>query len=473
MELLTALLAWHPDVEPFILVSGVFAVIFFAAEILREFGKCQIETTRKFVHFSGGMVCLSFSYLLTSAWTVLILGTAFGAFLELTKKFGLLQSVHAVTRKSQGSFYFPLALFLVFVIAQRLEKPHFYLIATLVLSLSDALAALVGKSYGFKVYEVEEDQKSLEGSLMFFMSSFIIIHLGLLLLSPLGRMECVLSALYVSVLVTIFEAISLGGTDNLFIPLGTIYIMSKITTKPVEEMQYQLMIMALVFAFTFVVSMPSRKFGISGLLGVGMLGYATWSLISPDWYIPVFIGTILMTFFDIFIQKKTREERTAQIRPVFYFQASTIFWMLVTNMMLVIVKAVDHAHMQAYFLAYLVSILASFSLVWAWRSRTQPDVDIGRLPPWLVNAGPLLRAVVLTAVFLPVHLWRDPRLSAGFAITACLAGIIFSDLIFWRIVKVREEEGSWKGIQFFRMAAFLIWVVSAIVFAGALFVYPH
>jgi len=468
MEFLTSLLAWHPDVEPLILVSVVFAIIFFFAEVLRNFGKCDVEVTRKFAHFAGGLVCLSFSYLFTSAWTVLILGSAFGAILEVTKAFGLLQSVHGVTRKSGGSLYFPLSLFLVFVIAQRLEKPHFYLISTLVLSLSDALAALVGKSYGFKVYEVEEDQKSLEGSIMFFMSTFIIIHLGLLLLSPLGRMECVLSAVYISVLVTIFEAISLGGTDNLFIPLGTIYILSKITTKPVEEMQYQILVMTLVFAFTFIISMPSRKFGISGLLGIGLLGYSVWSLISPDWYIPVCIGTVLMTFFDIFIQKKTREERTTQIRPVFYFQASTIFWMLLTNLMLVIVKSVDHMHLQPYLLAYLVSILSSFSLVWAWRSRTQPDVDTGRLPAWLVNAGVVIRAAVLTAIFLPIHLWRDPTLQPGFSIVVCLAGVIFSDLIFWRIAREREAEGSWQSVQFFRMAALVIWVVSTIIFAGGL-----
>ncbi|HNV72104.1 MAG TPA: hypothetical protein PKO06_20525, partial [Candidatus Ozemobacteraceae bacterium] len=203
------------------IVSLIFGATFGIAEFLRLRFTTPVEVTRKFVHLVGGLVSLSFGCLFASHWTLLVLCVLFVALLHVTRSHGLLASVHKVDRVSGGALYHPMAIYGTFCAAQLLGRPEFYLISTMVLSVSDTIAALVGSAYGFKLYKVQEERKSFEGSIMFFVSTFLIAHLGLLLLTPIGRFESVLCGILIAMCVTLFEAISLGGADNLFIPWGT------------------------------------------------------------------------------------------------------------------------------------------------------------------------------------------------------------------------------------------------------------
>jgi len=201
-----------------LIISTSYIGIFVIAELWRKFGRPDPEKTRKFVHLCSGAICLTFSYLLQSHFTVLLLAASFAAIIWITSKKGWLNSVHGVSRESSGGIYFPIAIYLTFLIANVTEQPHLYLISILVLAVSDTLAALIGISYGNKKFEVEDDKKSLEGTLAFFFATFILVQLCLLLLTDMGRPETVLAGLYVAILVTAIELLSLGGADNLFIP---------------------------------------------------------------------------------------------------------------------------------------------------------------------------------------------------------------------------------------------------------------
>ena len=133
------------------------------------------------------------------------------AVFALAARTDLLPSLHDVERKSRGVEYYPLAVALTFFLTQG--RPWLYLAALLVLAIGDASAALVGSRYGRIRYEVEQSEKSLEGSAVFLLVAFLAIHLPMLLMTDLPRPICVLAALLVAILVTGFEAISLeGGT---------------------------------------------------------------------------------------------------------------------------------------------------------------------------------------------------------------------------------------------------------------------
>ena len=58
-------------------------------------------------------------------------------------------------RKSRGAEYYPLSVFLVFVMTPG--RPWLYLAAVLVLAVGDAFAALIGSRYGVIRYEVEDE----------------------------------------------------------------------------------------------------------------------------------------------------------------------------------------------------------------------------------------------------------------------------------------------------------------------------
>jgi phytol kinase len=182
-------------------LSAVFVGFLAAAELWRRFGHPQPEWTRKLVHVGGGLSCLLFPFLVESRWIVLGLALVLTALFAGAARLGLLKSLHGVERRSRGAEYYPLAVFLVLVLAG--ERTWLYVAAVLVLAVADGFAALVGSRYGVVRYGVEDGgRKSLEGSLVFFLLAFLAIHLPTLLMSDLPRPITVLAAVLVALLVT-------------------------------------------------------------------------------------------------------------------------------------------------------------------------------------------------------------------------------------------------------------------------------
>jgi dolichol kinase len=251
-------------------------------------GNPQPEHTRKLVHLGGGVACLFFPFLVRSPWVVLALALPLTLLFVAGSRFGFLKSLHGVARRSRGAEYYPLSVLLVFLMTQ--DRPWLYLAAVLVLAVGDAFAALIGSRYGVIRYEVEDEKKSLEGSLVFLVIAFLAIHLPTLLLTGLPRPVSVLAALLVAALVTGFEAISLKGADNLFVPLAVVVILGKITTKPLSEVVFQnLSLLAFCLGVGLAV-WRFRSFNVGGAITFILFAYGTWSLGSWIWSLPVVLG---------------------------------------------------------------------------------------------------------------------------------------------------------------------------------------
>lgn len=219
---------------------------------------------------------------------VLALALPLTALFVAGAKLGFLKSLHGVGRRSRGAEYYPLAVFLVFVLTPG--RPWLYLSAVLVLAVADAFAALIGSRYGVIRYEVEDDTKSLEGSLVFLVIAFLAIHLPTLLLTDLPRPVTVLAALLVAALVTGFEAISLEGADNLFVPLAVVVILGKITTKPLAEVVFQNLSLLAICLGVGYVAWRSRSLNVGGTIAFILFAYGAWSLGSWQWALPAFAG---------------------------------------------------------------------------------------------------------------------------------------------------------------------------------------
>jgi phytol kinase len=276
------------DLRGAAILSAVFLGLLVTAELWRRLGDPKPEWTRKLVHTGGGIACLFFPFLVQSPWTVLAMALPLTVLFVLGGKLGFLQSLHGVKRKSRGAEYYPLAVFLTFVLTQG--RPWLYLPAVLVLAVADAFAALIGSRYGVVRYEVEDEYKSLEGSLVFLVLAFLAIHLPVLLLTDLPRPVSVLAAVLVAALVTGFEAISLQGADNLFIPLAVVVILGKITTKPLSEVVFQnvsLLVMCLIVGLAV---WKLHSFNVGGAITFLLFVYGTWSLGNWTWALPVFLG---------------------------------------------------------------------------------------------------------------------------------------------------------------------------------------
>lgn len=300
------------------IISIIFLSLFVIAEFIRKKG-AKAETTRKFVHFGGAFVTIFFPFILTSHWTVLALAIGFASIMFITKKICWLQSVHGVERKSDGAIYHPIAIYTCFLYSQILNQPMFYVISILILAISDALAALVGKSYGANEYLVEVGtRKTIEGSVTFFLTSFLIVHLILLLATQIGRVESVLIALLISIIVTIFEGVSLKGADNLFIPLGTMFILSKNITPTIEGISFQILALIGFLVGYLVLLLPYKRIGFSGVTLLGLINYIIWALLGNIYAIILFAFSFICAKTDWILNYDCEEADAYRVRPIFY-----------------------------------------------------------------------------------------------------------------------------------------------------------
>lgn len=271
-------------------VGALFLLVFAAGEAWRRWGGPRPEWTRKWVHFAGGMVCATLPWVLGSHWTVLALGVAFALIIWGTRRLGLLGSVHGVERKSEGGIYFPVAVYLLFLLTA--DRPAFYLASLLVLVVADAAAAIVGSEYGRRAYPVERDRRTLEGSAVFFLTAFLCVHLPLLLVDGTDPALSVAIGIQLALIVTLFEAISVRGNDNLVVPLVTYFLLVKMTPRPAEFIFAQLGAQLVIMALLGWLAWRWRFVTFSSALALVLVLYGAFSLGGPEWLVPPVMGIL-------------------------------------------------------------------------------------------------------------------------------------------------------------------------------------
>ena len=196
------------------------------------------ELQRKLVHVATGLYALTLPFTFETAAAVLLLIIMSVLVLGVLRlpsfaKGGLASAVHAVERKSYGEIYLALAVGLLFWRAN--DELVLFVLPILVLTLSDAAAALAGTRYGSRHFQVEAGTKSWEGVAIFFMVTLIISMALLLLMTEIDRPNVIVLSLMIAAFGALVEADSWGGLDNLFVPVGIhLLLISHLRTPPLQ-----------------------------------------------------------------------------------------------------------------------------------------------------------------------------------------------------------------------------------------------
>jgi phytol kinase len=109
------------------------------------------------------------------------------------------------------------------------SKPYVIAAGILPMAYGDAFAAIIGEKYGKSQYKVFA-KKSLEGSAAMFLASFLSLEASFLFFSVLYSLPILsltLAALGVALAVTIAEAFSPKGVDNITVPMlgATVFLL--------------------------------------------------------------------------------------------------------------------------------------------------------------------------------------------------------------------------------------------------------
>ncbi len=299
------------------------------------------ELVRKLLHVGAGVASLTYPWLFDAIWPVLILAAAGIALLACLRHLALRQTsvgqvLGGVSRFSFGELYFPLAVSILWILyicgtpdplGRRLLL---YLIPLLLLTLSDASAALVGVAYGRWQYATAEGPKSLEGSFTFFLSSFMCVHIPLLVASDRGRVETLLIAVLLAWLATMFEAIAWSGLDNLVLPLISYLLLVLYWELPVAALLTRLAVTAAVFVFVLIYA-PRTTLAGNALLGAFLVAYICWALGGWRWL----MAPMLVFVFHTWLWPSSGEapEKIHNIHAVASVSSGGLAWLFLSRLL--------------------------------------------------------------------------------------------------------------------------------------------
>jgi phytol kinase len=323
------------------IVLGSLGGLLGALTLYRHFAGPHPELLRKLLHVGMGLVTLAFPWLFDAAWPVLLLCVLSVLLLVCLRtvtalKAGVGKVVSGVARSSLGDVYFPLAVAVLWLLyldtddGDRGRRLVGYLVPMLLLTLSDALAALVGVSYGRLQYATPDGMKTFEGSLAFFLCSFVCVHVPLLLMTDRGRAETLLIALLLAWLATMFEAISWGGLDNLILPpIAHLLIIIHWDLTADVLLGY----IAEAAVLTAVAVGFSRRTPLRGsaVLGTALLGYTFWGLGWWPWLLPpllLFVTLVVMSF-----RYPAAKDRDVNVYPVVAATAVGLIWLALSKVL--------------------------------------------------------------------------------------------------------------------------------------------
>lgn len=312
-----------------LLVITVLAVLLGGLAMLQKHRQLHPELLRKLLHIGMGLVTLSFPWLFNSVWPVVSLAVLSIISLLLVKRFkyaSLKSVVHGVARESLGEIYFPLAIAILFSLSY--QQPILFIIPVLLLTLADAVAALIGVRYGQTTYTTAEGVKSTEGSLAFFTVALLSTLIPLLLITQTGRVELLLISLILAILVMYIEALSWKGLDNLFIPLGSYLLLKVYLSMDVADLVLRLVVIVLMF----IIVVKSRKrttLNDSAILAVALAAYIIWAAAGWQWLLPAVL--VFASYHRLSPKTSENIQRIHDSRAVLAVATPAMVWLFVST----------------------------------------------------------------------------------------------------------------------------------------------
>lgn len=199
-----------------IIVSYIFIGIIII--LAKKFEKIGEEASRKFIHIMLSNWWFIAMYFFKNAYWACIVPLSFVIINYISYKKDLISVMERKKQDGLGTVYYAISLFILTIFTFGvIKRPEIGLCSCLIMGYSDGLAAVIGKKIKSYEYKISNTKKTLVGSLTMFIITFIIIaiYLGLS-----GINLWMVKSLLTAIILTIIEAVSTKGTDNITIPVS-------------------------------------------------------------------------------------------------------------------------------------------------------------------------------------------------------------------------------------------------------------
>lgn len=209
-----------------VVALAALVVVLWALSRIRERFEWPAEWLRKILHVGTGLALLGVPWMFRSVASMVLfaaMGLALLAWLRRNRGAGFAVAIHGVDRRSCGELFFPVSAFLALVFARG--EMMFYFVPILLLTLADAMAGLVGGWLGKTSRRFAAEGKTLEGSMAFWGTAFLVVLVCLTTLGGESPPRAALIAMGVASVTTWVEAWSGGGTDNFSVPVSGMVVL--------------------------------------------------------------------------------------------------------------------------------------------------------------------------------------------------------------------------------------------------------
>lgn len=186
------------------------------------FTKLSKEASRKFIHIMLSNWWIIAMVFFNNVWFAALGPAVFVVINFLSYKYNIIKVMErddsAASEKTLGTVFYAISLLVLVILTFGINKqPILGLIGALVMGYGDGFAAIAGQSIKSKEYHVFGSKKTVAGSIVMFLISGIIIASTLFYLNV---DLWILKTIIIAILVTLLEAISPKGSDNLTVPIA-------------------------------------------------------------------------------------------------------------------------------------------------------------------------------------------------------------------------------------------------------------
>lgn len=197
----------------FIILSSVLLVL---VEVLKRKSVISNDLSRRLAHIGAGAINIV-APLFVSHVAIIIINVLFAGLLLVGRNTDYFSSIQTTNRKTYGDVYFPLGIVVAAVVLLP-DNVTAFQYGVAIMGISDALAGFVGERWGKRIIKIFNTPKSLEGSMVFFITSLIIT---LIFVPEIG-----VGLLFIPLLLTITEFGLVFGLDNMILPIvsGILFI---------------------------------------------------------------------------------------------------------------------------------------------------------------------------------------------------------------------------------------------------------
>lgn len=201
----------------------VFAAIG-VAEGLRKWRGYPAEFTRKFIHIAVGMWAYGTVLLFETRTFAIIPPLSFVIINGFSYWQGTFKAMETGEKGQLGTIYFPISF--AVIIWLLWGSPHLLVACLMPMTWGDALAAVIGRRIGQRRYTVLGSTRSLEGSAVMLLVSWVTTLVPLLLFASISPIAAAVIAAVTALGATAVEAVSPWGIDNLTVPAVSALILA-------------------------------------------------------------------------------------------------------------------------------------------------------------------------------------------------------------------------------------------------------